>query len=405
MNKEAYFVRNTHKLREVYEVFRNTRHGVERSLPPWSVKSYQQFVELPLLDPKEVDFQDLFIPADNLWCFATSGVSGHRKSVYRDIGTIVEYPPEMDAMLRGYHAVFLHSKRREGESYYETHDVNHRRMYPQALLAEYETREDLLEYAHAGDVLFVIEYPLMAEWICYQLETALEREELTPHNLRKKKVYLELSGEPVTRERVANIVERLEKIFNCGVECIATYGSNEIGHIGTCIPAPHMEYEIIPSLFVEMVDGEIVITQYRTLGTILFRYKMGDTGTLFFKEGKPFLRVFGKSRDEGMMYVAGAEVSIPELVSRVESMVDLPIGIECVKEQDQRKGECQLTITIHLPLVLTGSLRDEITSMTRQYVASCAVLSVENELGMVKTETQFSTEPIKKRWFIINGEA
>ncbi|MFH7881067.1 MAG: hypothetical protein QXI09_03635, partial [Candidatus Aenigmatarchaeota archaeon] len=107
MNVEEYFDKNKTKLKEVYEILRSTEFGKELSLPPWNVKSYEDFKKLPIIDPKEVSFEKLFIPGNGLWRFKTSGVTGKAKTVYRDIGTIESYPEDMDKMLRSNLTVFL----------------------------------------------------------------------------------------------------------------------------------------------------------------------------------------------------------------------------------------------------------------------------------------------------------
>ena len=407
MNMEKYFNEKAPNLKEVYEIFKTTEYGRRLNLPPWTFDNYEDFKKLPIMDPKDVVFEDLFVPAKGLWCFITSGVSGRVKTIKRDIGTIVGYPKEMDETLRINNTVFLHSKRREGESYYETHDVNHKRMYPQGIFAEYSDRDELLEYVQRGHVLFIIEYPLMAEWICYQLENALENKEILFENIAKRKVYLELSGEPVTEKQVKSVVKRLERIFQTEVEYFITYGSNEIGHIGTYVPALHgsvIMYEVIPPLFIEIIDNEIIITPYKKEGTILFRYKTGDHGKLFFKDGKPFLNVMGKSKEEGIIYVAGAQVSISELVSWIEEIVsECPVSIECIKKEDISEGKCDLNIVVHIPQTLTNSVEDDVSTIIKQFIMSSAVLLVENHLGMVTINVQYSTEPIKKRWFIVDN--
>ena len=407
MNMEKYFNEKAPNLKEVYEIFKTTEYGRRLNLPPWTFDNYEDFKKLPIMDPKDVVFEDLFVPAKGLWCFITSGVSGRVKTIKRDIGTIVGYPKEMDETLRINNTVFLHSKRREGESYYETHDVNHKRMYPQGIFAEYSDRDELLEYVQRGHVLFIIEYPLMAEWICYQLESALENKEILFENIAKRKVYLELSGEPVTEKQVKSVVKRLERIFQTEVEYFITYGSNEIGHIGTYVPALHgsvIMYEVIPPLFIEIIDNEIIITPYKKEGTILFRYKTGDHGKLFFKDGKPFLNVMGKSKEEGIIYVAGAQVSISELVSWIEEIVsECPVSIECIKKEDISEGKCDLNIVVHIPQTLTNSVEDDVSTIIKQFIMSSAVLLVENHLGMVTINVQYSTEPIKKRWFIVDN--
>lgn len=407
MRMEKYFSKNCEKLREIYEIFQRTEYWKKLGFPDRDFKYYDDFKQLPLLDPRKVDFRQLLISANGLCSFITSGMSGYKKTVIRDIGTIVGYPKEMHESLRTNTVVFLHSKRREGESYYETHDVNHKRMYPHGIFAEYENRNELLKYAQRGDVLFIIEYPLMAEWICYQLELALKNKEINSENIAKKKVYLELSGEPVTEKQVKSIVKRLSNAFQTDVEYFVTYGSNEIGHTGTYISSLHgseIKYEIIPSLFVEIVDDEIIITPYRKKGTILFRYKTGDKGKLFFEGDKPFLKVIGKSKDEGIMYVAGAQVSIQELVTKLKKLLRrYPLGVEVIKKEDALKGTCELDINVHITQVLSDPLKDTVTFTIKEFIMDSAFLSVENHLGMVTMEVQYSTIPIKKRWLILDN--
>jgi hypothetical protein len=405
-SRKKYFDRNRENLKKVYEVFRDTQIGKKLGLPVWDINNYSNFKKLPVMDPRQVNFNELFVPAEGLWRFVTTGVSGNRKTVYRDIGTIVGYPADMDMILRSNPTVFLHSKRRAGESYYETHDVNHKRMYPSGIFGEYQSREQLLEHVQKGKVLFIIEYPLMAEWICYQLEEALESKEISSKRLLKKRVYLELSGEPVEGGQLQRLVSRLESIFRCDVEYFVTYGSNEIGHIGTYVPALHgftIAYEVIPSLFVEEIDEEVIITPFRINGTILFRYKVGDKGTLLFIDDKPFLKIEGKSKDEGILYVAGAQVNIPQLFSKVEEILpDCPIGARCMKKEDRRRGTCALNIGIHTPRLLDPAIRNRMSLVIREYITTSAVLSVENHLGVVSIDMEYSTKPVRKRLTIID---
>lgn len=400
MNVEEYFDENKTKLKEVYEILRSTEFGKELSLPPWNVKSYEDFKKLPIIHPKEVSFEKLFIPGNGLWRFKTSGVTGKAKTVYRDIGTIESYAEDMDKMLRNNLTVFLHSKRREGESYYEVHDINHKRMYPNGIFLEYENKKQLLEYVQKGEVLFIVEYPLMAEWICYQLEEALEN--MPSQSFAKKKVYLELSGEPVTEAQVQNIITRMMKIFQCDVEYSITYGSTETGLIGTYIPTLHgsrIIYEVSPSLFVEEIDGEIILTPFRKRGTILFRYKIGDRGKLFFKENKPFLQDI--RRCEGNIYVAGAQVNVVELISYLKNIISYPIAIEFFKREDSIKGVCFLNVVVHTPKGLPHPIKNKLASSIKNFIINSAKLSVETRLGIVKIDVQFTTSPLKKQWRII----
>ena len=402
MNMEKYFSEKQESLKKVYQAFRKTPYGRKLDLPKWSVNSYSDFKALPIIDPKEVDFNDLLIPANNLWKFKTSGVSGHIKTVYRDIGTIVGYPKEMDETLRNNKTVFLHSKRREGESYYETHDFNHKRMYPNGIFAEYETREQLLEYVQKGNVLFIIEYPLMAQWICYQLEKAIENKEVSLEKLTKEKVYLELSGEPVTSEQVNDIVKRMKKIFQCDVEYFVTYGANEIGHIGTYVPALHgseIIYEIIPSLFIEEIDGELIITPFRTKGTILFRYKIGDIGELFFKNGKPFVKVFGKSQEE-ILYLAGAQINVLNLLKVLKKKNPTIINLVVRKQEDNQRGKTKINFEIHTLSVLEQSLKEFLSNCVKEVIREEASIHSEKHLGVVSIDISFSTRPLKKQLMI-----
>jgi len=400
---EEYFDRNKEKLRQVFERFRNTTYGKKLNLP-LNFKDYGEFVKLPLLDPEKVDLQQLNIPGEGLRQFTTSGVSGHKKTVYRDIGTIVSYPREMDETLRNNKTLFLHSKRRENESYYETHDFNHKRMYPQGIFREYGNIEELLKYVQEGNVLFIVEYPLMTEWFCYQLENALENSKILPKNIRKRKVYLELSGEPVTRSQVENIVERLKKIFQTEVDYVVTYGSNEIGHIGTYTPTIHgseIIYETIPSVFVEEINNEIIITPFRTEGTILLRYKTGDKGAIIFKGDRgPFLKVLGKNPEEGILYVAGAQVNIAELASILRSLLKSPVGLVVNKDEDERAGRCNLNINLHTVFPIDDSTRNKVSLFIKKFIMDSAVLEIENHLGITNLEITYSNEPLKKQFII-----
>jgi len=406
MNMERYFERNKEQLQEVFQKFRCTTYGRKLNLPS-DFKNYYDFTKLPLLNSQETNFDEVYVPGEELWCFVTTGVSGLRKTVYRDVGTIVGYPKEMNEVLQHNDTLFLHSRRREREGYYETHDFNHKRMYPQGIFKEYNNKEELLKYVQVGDVLFIVEYPLMTEWICYQIESALTSRKIKHENLRKRKVYLELSGEPVTEKQIKNIVDRLKKIFQADIDYFVTYGSNEIGHIGTYVPILHgsdVMYEVVPSLFVEEINNELIITPFAKTGTILFRYKTGDKGTLFFKNDRLFIEVFGKNEDEQTLYIAGAQANMNKLVFELTNLLGSPIGLVVGKNEDKYKGRYGLNITLHTFDSLNDSTKHKLFLFVKQFIMNSALLEVESRLGIFDLNIAYSTKPLKKQVFFCNGK-
>lgn len=96
MNMEKYFNREKSNLKEVCEILQTTEYGRKLNLPNWTFDEYKDFKKLLIMDPKDINFKDLFVPAKGLRDFITSGVFGQVKIIKRDIGTIVRYPKIID---------------------------------------------------------------------------------------------------------------------------------------------------------------------------------------------------------------------------------------------------------------------------------------------------------------------
>jgi hypothetical protein len=373
------------------------------ALAAWRISSYDDFRELPILEARLTDLDELLVPGTGLQAVSTTGSAGRRKSVMRRIGSIVSYPPDMHATLADGIPVFLHSARTSPETYYLTHDVNHRRMYPRARLLEYTTGEELRAQAAQGDVLFIIEYPLMGEWICYQLERAMENALWLRSACAKRTVYLELSGEPMVRERVDKLVARMARIFSCDPEYFLTYGASECGHIGTYLPCKHgreIVYEDAGNSFLEEVDGDIVITPFASEGTILLRYRIGDRGAVFFREGQTFVRVDGRAASEGTLYVAGSQVDVRELSSELRLSIGQPAGLQVVKEENSVTGTCGLTILVCGIRMSDSTTRERASLLIRERLHASAALVVEQAMQLVTLRVDFTETPLIKEWMI-----
>ena len=402
-NMNKYFKSYLNELKQVYEVFRQTEYGRSLNLSTWSFNSYDDFLSLPILDSK-VNFDELFIPGENLYPFITSRSTGTPKVIYKEIGGIFGYSDQTDKLLKSRSVVFLHSKRRSGEGFYETIDYNHKRMYPNAFFAEFSNREELLKYVSMGDVLFIIEYPLMCEWILFQMEKALKSKEICLSDIKKEKVFLKISGEHISPKRLKKIVERIKKLFQTDVEYSISYGANEIGLIGVYVPRKHgyiyhnnFIYKIIPTLFVEVVNNEIILTPFRTKGTILFRYRIGDIGKLFFKRSNPYIQIYG--RKESTMYLAGSQLNIDSLYYSIEKMVS-PLSLKIINTAEEAKQN--INIVVISPTLLSKYQKQRIARHIKQFITESSVLSIENHLEIVKINIRFSREPIKKKWFVVH---
>jgi len=396
---ERYFNRNKKRIKEVMRAFNETLRGRKQPVNLASIEKYSDFLTVPPLNHVG---EDLVVFSEDLQVFKTAGTTGKPKKIYREIGRIAPYPKEMDKELRGSKTIFIHSKRRSVESYYEIHDVSHREMYPEGIFLEFANGDSLMRAVSQGEILFFIEYPLMMEWVCYQLETLLKKGKIDQSKLRKQKIYLELSGELITERRLNRIKKRLAEIFQTKVEASVTYGLNEMGLVGTYLPEKHggeIIYEVSPKVFVELVEGEIILTPFNTKGTILLRYKSGDRGSLFFKDGIPYIKIFGRKPELGYVSVAGSQFSLPSLYSYFrKALSGLPIGIECRKREDHRTGQIILNFILHIPKRYALGDKNKIHSLLMDEVVAQAELFRETDVGIVNINTEIRYTPMKKSW-------
>lgn len=399
---EEYFQKNREKIKTVIKAFNRTEYGKQNSIDIDGLRYYLDFKKVPLLDDIVLANNPdvLVIPADNLYTFSTTGTTGKEKVVHREIGTIVNYPKEMSNMLSREDAVFTHSERRALESYYETHDVNHKRLFPNARFIFFSDEDSAIRAVKGCNVLQITEYPSMLEWLCFTIEGAIENKKVGKKELKKEKVYVELSGDVVSEKRLEELGKRLTDIFGIKPEMVVTYGLNEVGHVGTYHPSKNSEivYRVIPSEFVEEVDNEIILTPLNTKGAILLRYKTGDSGKLFFKDGEPFLEVNGKRPELGYVSVAGSQFSLPSLLQKVKEQFNWPVQIECKKKEDSRTGRTNLEVILHLPFKSSN-----LEKFIRSEIIKQAELQKEIACGLVYLDISFTPIMMKKSWRRQNG--
>lgn len=324
--------------------FESTEYSKRFGLRAAAVESYEDFALLPLMDPELLGryFELLAIRKEECVAVQSSGTTGRRKTVYvpKD-ERCAPLPPAIDEALKlSARAVTAHSERDRLERFYWVHERSFEEWYPRASLVAYSDVESILRAAK-GEVLVLYDYPSSVEHFLYTLERvsgAADRREIA-----KRALYIELTGEPVTRERVAQIAEAAERVF--GVEPLieVTYGASETGLIGVCEdPRRGTEYAVADRVFVEVVGesgkplppghaGEVVVTPLATKGTILVRYRLGDLGSLELKGGRLVLELLGRIPGEDIVYVCGGKLHVQRLAQLLREELGIPVKLRVVK--------------------------------------------------------------------------
>jgi phenylacetate-coenzyme A ligase PaaK-like adenylate-forming protein len=345
--------------------FESTEYFKRLGLRAAAVESYEDFASLPLMGSELLGryFEQLAIGKEECIAVQSSGTTGRRKTVYvpRD-ERCAPLPPALDEALKlSACAVTAHSKRDRVERFYWVHERSFEEWYPRAALVEYSDVESVLRAAR-GEILVLYDYPSSVEYFLYTLERisgVADRRAIA-----KRDLYIELAGEPVTRERVAQIAEAAERVF--GVEPLieVAYGASETGLIGVC-EDPHrgIEYAVADRVFVEVVDksgnplppghaGEVVVTPLTTKGTILVRYRLGDLGSLALKGGRLVLELLGRIPGEDVVYICGGKLHVQRLAQLLREELEIPVKL--------RVGKLKRELSVELFLPPSSVIDEEL---------------------------------------------
>lgn len=139
------------------------------------------------------------------------------------------------------------------------------------------------------------------------------------------------------------------------------YGCTELLGIGKSDfdpSAASIEYQLTgQDCFAEVLDrrdlrpiyegqGVLCATSYRTSGTILYRYVLGDNIEVFERDGDRYVR---NIRRPDALIVTGNTVSLSDLVAGSRISTGLEICIEVRKTIDQVTGVQYVDVTTYVP--------------------------------------------------------
>jgi len=343
------FERRAELVKALLRTFARTRYGRARGFAEEPL-SYSDFMEIPLMDSYTLvsSPESLTVDANECIAFRSSGTTGLRKTVYvpRDVRTA----PLPDEIAKNVSAsrkpVFAHSKRDREELFYWVHDTTYRELYRHAAIVEYYDLKSISK-AISGDLLCIYDYPSAVKFFLHSARILAEKHGRS--SIRKKAVYIELTGEPVSAHEIQRLAEEVEELFGVSPSISLSYGLSEVGLVGVSEGSllRNQLYVVPDSVLVEVVGsdgrplplnsvGEIVVTPLRTRGTLLVRYRTGDIGAAHTLSGRLAIKVHGRKRSKQVLYIAGSYLYLQDLLSELKKEVEVPLQLEAVKGKGVR---------------------------------------------------------------------
>jgi len=139
-----------------------------------------------------------------------------------------------------------------------------------------------------------------------------------PEPVRIEKVYY--AGEPLA----STAVNLLTSIWGCELIRSAGYASTDVGSIGwQCLHCKAGEHYAFDDAFVEIIDGEIVVTSLSRWAMPIIRYRTGDGGKWVTPScgcgrGAPLFKLLG--RFDNVILIWGFRIFYDEIVAVFEEL-------------------------------------------------------------------------------------
>lgn len=418
---ESIFQRHQSTLQRVLDAFRQTEYGVDQrqQYVQDSPLDYERWCKIPLIGSSLLTTQPATLALDRANCieFTTSGSSGKFKTIFVPLPLwVIPLSKELDALAKNPKTVFLRSQRSAGV-FLRSHEETFRARYPRARFEQFSDVKSTAQALTDCAFLYFFDYPAGFARLLHFIEAALGQGLVDPGKVANILVHAKLTGEPMDPASVKSLTERSVKIFRTAPEFELFYGAAEVGPIAkhdysaqdTGVP-----YRILDDLcLVEVLDpdshkpiengvGLVVVTSFRTTGTIILRYNLGDTVSIRTDKGKRYLERIARPNS---LPIAGRKLSAQFLSDALKKEFGSSLQLKLVRTIDASTGAQVVQITTFFPSgqkVNDKEVRDSVVGL----IVSSLHLDQEIASGTVaidvttKTQDQWEEGTPEKSWQI-----
>lgn len=351
----------------------STPHGQSRgdlthiSLPV----SYHDMIHHRPTSPENLPgegLSSLLIRAGRLDEYTTTGTSGKPRSVFwpanpaADVETLVQ---KFDTSQRT--TSIYSSAVADTDIFLKTHLRGLRDAVPTITTRSFATIADVSEIVRTSKTIVLTDYPSAFARFVRLTFAAVQKGKLSSADVRGTNLVARLTGEPMAAGDLRTWHQGATELgYNVFVEL--RYGCTELLGIGKSDfdpAADRVEYRLTDAgCFVEVLDrsdltpiyegrGLLCATSYRTSGTILYRYLLGDEVEVFESCGERYVRDI--RRDDALI-VTGNTASLSDLAAQSRASTRLELCLEVTKRIDRPTGVQFVDVLVYVPSSLASNL-------------------------------------------------
>jgi hypothetical protein len=245
------------------------------------------------------------------------------------------------------------------------------------------------------ETLIFFSYPTAFTRFIYLAENAVEKGMITRNAIVTHNIYAKLTGESVSVKMVSNWRERVHNLLGFFPEVSIRYGATEVQEIGVCDwdeSKIGIEYETTHrNCFVEILEpktltpieageGLVIVTSFRTSGTIIIRYPLGDLVFSRIENGKRYLSSINR---ENYFNIAGNSLSIQYLANQISNKFGNSIRLNAYHHIDRYTGLESVIISVFYVIGEVTTSPHEIEAYIRKLLITTLPIGSKIRDGMV----------------------
>lgn len=396
------------RISEVFEAYLKTPSGRNRNWhgPAQPPSTYAEMAEYAPIFPEsleEKDLSGLVLGTDGLEEYLTTGTKGTPRSIYlpaggtADVSWLLQKAGNASRITAAHTVAVIDS-----DVFVKSHLEGLRRASAPVSIRSYADPTDVATIVRQSDAVILVDYPSALARFVHLTGHAVETGLLSPEDVAETGLVARLTGEPMTGTDLTAWYDRAQRLGYLPV-IEMSYGSTELLRIGGSqfVPdKPTVEYLLDgQNCFAEVLDlaslrplsqgtGILCGTSYRTSGTVLYRYILGDEVDIFERDGRRYVT---NIRRPDALTVAGRTVSLTDFVARVREETGLQICIEVRKSIDAEDGIQSIDIIVLIP-----SAKSEDNDRVRVCVGERLVdqLHIRPEVASGLVVVQVNTRPL-----------
>lgn len=412
------------RLLAAFDAYCRTPHGRRRldNLRNERPITYQQFLATSPIGRENLSANgllDLLVPG-RLEEFSTTGTHGHPQSIYwpadtvADVKSLVSQIPSSSRVSAIYGAASI-----DRDIFLQVHVRGIKKELPHVSISGFSSPADVAGIISSSDAIILTDYPSSLARFLRLAKEAIGCGYVDSSTTYGKHLIVRLTGEPMFVNQLSYWHGEATRI-GMSVRIELRYGCTEflgIGRSDFSATAPRVEYRLTnQECFAEVLNphtlrplyvgrGIVCATSFRTSGTILYRYILGDEAEVFERDGERYLRDI---RRADALIVTGNTVSLSDLVSSCRAATGLELCIAVRKAIDLHTGVQTVDVRVYVPYSANPRLAEAQIEVESRLLGSLkigpAVAAGAVRLRVIASQMPAGGDRRRKAWRLVFAE-